>query len=130
VREVLTVDVLDAVEAWEPYVERFALLDVYDSVTVEDVRHVNTFDYDLVVFGDVLEHMTREDASNVYNLARAQAGAVIVSMPIVHYPQGEFDGNPFEVHVVDHWEHEQILDAFAGITEFRLFDVTGVYVAS
>ena len=130
VRQVLTVDVLDAVEAWEPYVERFGLLDIYDSVTVEDVRKVTKFDYDLVIFGDVLEHMSREDAFAVYSLAREQAKAVLVSMPIIHYPQGESEGNPFEVHVVDHWEHDDILAAFPGLTEFRLFDVTGVYLAA
>jgi 2-polyprenyl-3-methyl-5-hydroxy-6-metoxy-1,4-benzoquinol methylase len=130
VRQVLTVDVLDAVEAWEPYVERFALLDIYDAVTIEDVRKVTKFDYDLVIFGDVLEHMSRDDAVAVYGLARAQAKAVIVSMPIIHYPQGEEEGNPFEAHVVDHWHHEDILAAFEGLTEFRLFDVTGVYLAA
>ena len=130
VRQVLAVDVLDAVEAWEPYVERFALLDIYDAVTIEDVRKVTKFDYDLVIFGDVLEHMSRDDAVAVYELARAQAKAVIVSMPIIHYPQGEEEGNPFEAHVVDHWHHEDILAAFEGLTEFRLFDVTGVYLAA
>jgi cyclopropane fatty-acyl-phospholipid synthase-like methyltransferase len=130
VRQVLTVDVLDAVEAWEPYVERFGLLNIYDTVTVEDVRRVTKFDYDVVIFGDVLEHMSRDDAVSVYGLAREQAKAVIVSMPIIHYPQGDEEGNPFEAHVVDHWHHEDILEAFEGLTEFRLFDVTGVYVAA
>jgi len=130
VRQVLTVDVLDAVEAWEPYVDRFDLLSVYDAVIIEDVRRVDKFDYDLVIFGDVLEHMSSEDAVSVYSLAREQAGAVIVSMPIIHYPQGESEGNPFEAHVVDHWEHDQILQAFPGLNEFRLFDMTGVYLAS
>ena len=130
VREVLTVDVLDAVEAWEPYVDRFGLLDIYDAVTVEDVRRVTKFDYDVVIFGDVLEHMSQEDAVAVKALAREQAKAVIVSMPIIHYPQGDEEGNPFEAHVVDHWHHEDILEAFPGLTEFCLFDVTGVYVAS
>ena len=130
VRQVLTVDALDAVEAWEPYVERFGLLDIYDAVTVDDVRAVTKFDYDLVIFGDVLEHMSREDAIAVYSLARERANVVLVSMPIIHYPQGESEGNPFEAHVVDHWEHEDILTAFPGITEFRLFGVTGVYLAS
>ncbi len=120
---------LDAIEVWEPYISRFNLESIYDSVIRADVREWNDFSYDLVIFGDILEHMSKADAVKVWDKVRKQARAAIISIPIVHYPQGEAEGNPYEVHVEDHWTTQDILDTFDGITEHIEFDVTGVFLA-
>lgn len=119
----------DCIEIWEPYIDRFALRNIYDEVILGDAREHEDFNYDVVIFGDVLEHMTREDAVAVYEKARSQAKTVIFSIPIIHVPQGAYDGNPYEKHVEDNWRHEEILEWFPGISEFQEFRVTGVYVS-
>src|SRR6188768_2138336 len=72
-----------AVEAWEPYLDRFGLRCLYDVVVVADARRLVAPFYrsDLVIAGDVLEHMPRADAVRLLNKIRAHAAHVIVSVP-------------------------------------------------
>lgn len=93
-----------AVEAWEPYVAEFQLDTLYDRVVVADARHLTWLDYrsDLLIAGDVLEHMTRDDATRLIRRFRYAAANVIVSIPVLHLDQGAVNGNPYERHV-DHW---------------------------
>lgn len=128
VRAVGSVNRLNAVEAWEPYVAEFGLKNLYDNVYVEDVRSRTDFSYDVVIFGDVLEHMTKDEALEVFERARSQCKWIIFSIPIIHLPQGAYAGNPFEVHVHDNWTHEEIVEWFPGIERFETFRVTGMYL--
>lgn len=120
---------LTASEIWPAYVELFGLRDLYDTVHVEDIRRRNAFQFDLVIFGDVLEHMTKEDAVTVWGKVREQARHALISIPVVHFPQGEEYGNPHEAHVKDDWTHTEVLDTFPGITAYTVGDWTGAYWA-
>ena len=46
-----------AVEAWAPYIQEFALNNMYTEVFNHDIRDHENFNYDIVIFGDVLEHL-------------------------------------------------------------------------
>lgn len=120
---------LDAIEVWEPYILRFKLDEKYDKVFNIDVRSFFDWDYDLVVFGDVLEHMPKADAKFVWERVAKKAKYAIITIPIVHYPQGEEEGNPYEVHHVDDWNTQDVLDFFPGIVEHKQFEVTGAFFA-
>lgn len=93
-----------AVEAWEPYLAQFGLFGQYDAVITADARGLGApiFAVDLVIAGDVLEHMTREDAQGVLSRIRQTAGNLIVSIPVLHLDQDAVNGNPYERHI-DHW---------------------------
>ena len=99
----------DAIEVWDPYIRQFDLTKKYDHVYQVDVREFHLFRYDLVIFGDVLEHMSLEQAKDVWGRAAQQAAWGMISSPIVHYPQGAMFDNPFEVHVQDHLTADQIV---------------------
>lgn len=98
-----------AVEAWAPYVARFGLDGLYDAVVVADARRLVGPFYraDLVIAGDVLEHMPRADAVRLLDRVRAHAAHLIVSVPVLHLDQGAVYGNPLEEHV-DHWTADQM----------------------
>lgn len=93
-----------AVEAWEPYAARFDLVDHYDEIRITDARDLGpeAFPVDLVIAGDVLEHMTHDEARKLIAAVRAAAENFIVSIPVLHLDQGDVYGNPYERHV-DHW---------------------------
>ena len=129
VRDVAPSARLVGVEAWAPYVDEFWLRDVYDEVIVGDARELSNWNYDLVIFGDVLEHMSEADASLLWAKAASARCRVLMSIPIIHYPQCAEHGNPFEVHVVDDWSHERVLDTFSGIVDYECYAVTGAYLA-
>ncbi|MEO8828616.1 class I SAM-dependent methyltransferase [Lapillicoccus sp.] len=103
-------------EVWEPYVATYSLASHYTEVVIGDVRTTVLPDVDIVILGDVLEHMTRAEAVAVWaRAADAAQRAVYLSMPIVHYPQDEIENNPFEVHVEQDWDVASVLGAFEGV---------------
>lgn len=126
-----------AVEIHKPYVRKYGLKStktrtMYDEIHVMDAREAPEHLYyrDLVVAGDVLEHMPREDA--VALLQRIEAtGAwnILVSLPIVEAPQGEVDGNPHEEHV-HHWAAEdmdRVLGNLGGSLDVMHGETLGVW---
>ena len=98
-----------AIEAWEPYIAEYKLREIYDQVFVNDARDMGpwAFHTDLVIFGDVLEHMTQDEARKVLATAQQHAANIIVSIPVLHLDQGAVNGNPYETHI-DHWTYEQM----------------------
>ena len=53
------------VEVWQPYIELYNLKTVYDQIEQEDIRYIDYQKFgevDLVFAGDVLEHMTKDEA--------------------------------------------------------------------
>jgi predicted TPR repeat methyltransferase len=118
-----------AVEIWEENIDKYDLDNKYDTVFLEDARLFEDFDYDLVIFGDVLEHMSEADAVALWEKARSQAKAIFMSIPIVHLPQGAEGGNPFEIHVEDDYDHARVMQTFEGITESREYNRIGAYLA-
>ena len=121
--------IFDAVEVWEPYVDQFGLKRKYRNVFIEDARNHEDFNYDLVIFGDVLEHMKEQDAVDLWNRASSQSTFGLISIPTVHMPQDEIDGNPYEIHEEEDWSTERVLEKFKGIVEYRVFEQTGVFIA-
>ena len=115
-------------EIWEPYVRTYRLHEFYDEVLIGDARKVALPAADIVILGDVAEHMTESDAVHLWaRCAEAARLAVYLSIPVVHYPQDEIEGNPHEVHVDEDWDHDRVLASFAGIGEWWVGTEVGVY---
>ena len=130
VKKVLPESLVVGVEIWAPYVAEFNLNKIYDKVHICDARIYPDFNYDLVFLGDVLEHMTKDEAIDLWRKVSKQAKTAILSIPIINFPQShEHGGNPFEDHIKDNWTHDEVMTSFAGITGYRTFQVTGVYIA-
>lgn len=118
------------VEVWQPYYERFGLAYVYEYMWFADIRHCEIAeDYDIIFLGDILEHMTEAEALAVWEKCRARSRFVFLSIPTIHYPQGAWEGNPYEEHVDEDWSHERVMSAFEGIVSFENFPDTSSYVA-
>jgi hypothetical protein len=120
-------------EAWEPYVAKYHLASIYDRVVVGDIRQADWAalgPLDLVICGDVLEHMSKDEALSVLHKALDHAAVVLVSIPIVHAPQGEAHGNPFERHVKDDWSHAECLSSFPDVSIFLRGTEIGIYLLS
>lgn len=98
---------VDACEVWEPTVDAERLRSLYRAVFVQNVVDLvrepwwtDNDPYDLVIMGDVLEHMTRDDAKLVLNRIIDVGSDVIVVVPFM-YPQDEEDGNVYQCHIQD-----------------------------
>lgn len=116
------------VEIWEPYVRTYRLHEFYDDIVIGDARKVDLPPADIVIVGDVAEHMTESDALHLWTrCAEAARLAVYLSIPVVHYPQDGIEGNPHEVHVEEDWYHERVLACFPGVGEWWVGTEVGVY---
>jgi hypothetical protein len=85
---------------------------------------------DLVIIGDVLEHLEKPEARSVLMQLQAWTDHVLVSIPIRHYEQGEHEGNWFEIHRAQ-WRHEEMLRALGpGVVASVEGDILGYYLWS
>lgn len=85
-----------AVEVWHDtavYLSNF-----YDKVYEQNiVDFIYLEQYDLVIFGDVIEHLEVEDAQLCIARAKENAKAILIALPYDN-PQGAIYGNEAEIH--------------------------------
>jgi len=118
------------IEVWKPYITKYNLNVMYHEIYNEDIR---TFDYkklkwvDCTFAGDVLEHITKEEAIDVINKVFEISKIIIISIPIIYMPQEESENNPYEVHVKPDWTHTEVLDTFPYIQKYEVGKKIGVY---
>jgi len=113
--------VVNAVEIFNPYIERFGLHGIYGTIHVCPVAEIaeRNANYDLVIFGDVLEHMVKEEALKVWNQFKQNSRFLYLSLPCkiegkawsLGYEQelSEGDENKYELHQYD-WKYDEILN--------------------
>ena len=86
-----------AVELWPPSVEY--LREVYDETYEVDIRNFEYKQkYDLIIFGDILEHLSVEDAQHELDRAIQNSTYVLVAVPYM-LPQNAIHGNKAERHL-------------------------------
>lgn len=113
---------MDAVEVWKPYCKQLKPL-------YEEVFNMNIIDfryrfYDLIIFGDVIEHMTVEEAREVLNYAYWRCKDMVIAVPFL-YPQGEWQGNPYQAHKQPELTAELFAERYKGFDV--LFDTGNNY---
>lgn len=121
------------IEAWAPYIKQFNLFTRYHEIINQDIREAdydNLKPIDIAFAGDVLEHVTKEEAVDVVDKVLKISPYMVISVPIIYYPQGPLEGNPYEVHVKDDWSHEEIMSTFPQIKKAWTGNVVGCYLLS
>lgn len=91
---------MDAVEVFKPNAAQ--VMGYYDNVYAGDILtyEYSRGRYDLVIFGDVIEHMDVKKAQVVLRYAIERTRDILVGVPF-RYKQGELYGNPWERHIQD-----------------------------
>lgn len=100
--------IVDGVEAWEPYVKQNKLEGIYDTLYVSDVLDLDneTLDeYDLVVMGDVIEHIEKDKALDLLDRIK---GWIVIATPFNYFHTDE-GLPPTEAHV-SHWSLKDFKD--------------------
>lgn len=117
---------MDACEIWEPYVKEEELKKLYDKVFVKDICDLKFKWYDIIIMGDVLEHIEEEHAVRLIKYMYSRCKQIVAVIPYM-YPQGEVDHNPYEIHHQDKLTDSRITELY----NLRLLagdDVKGVYI--
>lgn len=103
---------MDAVEIFEAYA---LTLTGYRNVFITDVSALEYDWYDLIIFGDVIEHMTVEKAQAVLEYAKPRCRDMIIAVPW-EYEQGEVDGNIWQAHLQDDLTPELFAKRYHGFS--------------
>lgn len=115
-----------AVEVHQAYIDRYRLADVYDAVVCADARtYLAGHEADLVILGDVVEHVTMDEGRQMLRDAM-RSSAVLLSIPLGRYDQGPLDGNQHEAHLAT-WEHDDVFDVL-GPCDHVVGAVVGTYL--
>lgn len=94
-------NIIDCIEVFTPYIERFGLTKKYRNVFNVNVLDFDNFcDYDLLIMGDVLEHLSVVDAISLLKRITELGVPIIIQVPFM-YQQGVYDGNVYEIHLQD-----------------------------
>ena len=88
---------IDAVEIYEPYINKYGLRKKYDNVFVGDILTFDINDYDFIILGDVIEHLKPDDAINLIGKIIYTGKECLVAIPYT-MEQGEHEGNIYETH--------------------------------
>lgn len=107
--EYVMIERLDAIEIWQPYIDRYRLEDLYDKVVCVDAVEFQGWDeYNVIILGDVLEHLHRADALKLIEMLKEKKVKIFLTVPITPCVQdGRVYGNPYETHR-DQWTHEEL----------------------
>lgn len=95
------------IEIWAPYVDKYNLHELYQEVIIGDIRHVMFPQGDCIIFGDIVEHMPKNDAHDVLVRAISRYKHMVVSIPIGYFHQSQSEDNKFEAHL-SFWTFEEL----------------------
>ncbi|HUW62588.1 MAG TPA: tetratricopeptide repeat protein [Candidatus Bathyarchaeia archaeon] len=113
---------IDGIEVFEPYIQALQRA-VYSNILVEDIReavkHID--EYDLIIAGDVIEHLDKPDGEAVvealYDKARK---ALLINIPLDDgWDHPEAHGNPAELHR-SQWNPDDLVQYPGEFTRFSL----------
>lgn len=119
---------IDGLEVHLPYIERFGLREKYHKLFVCDLLSFDWLanSYDLVILGDVLEHLTANDAQSLLPRIKDSGAACFVSMPFLA-PQGRCRGNPYEAHQQDDLTPKLMSERYPTLSVLWRDDEYGIY---
>jgi hypothetical protein len=93
--------IVDGVEIYEGYIRdyhKYFYSNIYVMDALEFLRKLDK-EYDLINFGDVIEHFEKEQGEELVKLAVQKSRFVLITVPIgKHWPQEGTEQNPNEEH--------------------------------
>lgn len=104
---------IEAVEVFKPNIENYQLESKYKkvyNVNIKDFRYPK-FRYDIIIFGDIIEHLEVEEAEKVLMYAYERCKEMIVAVPYC-YKQGIEEGNVYEIHKQDDLTPANMLERY------------------
>ena len=91
---------IDAVEVYEPYIERFYLESKYDTVYHRNIMDFKFWAlYDFVILGDILEHLDKNCAEHLLHTIKQNSLECMVAVPYMMEQDGAEYGNAHETHL-------------------------------
>ena len=99
---------IDGVDAWSENIVEMGLNFIYDNIFIENVLDFEFDHYDLIIMGDVLEHISLKDSKALLNrfIDEDKVSKLFIQVPYMYENHEEWQGNPYEVHLQDEINEE------------------------
>jgi len=102
---------MDGMEIWLPYVVEYKLNELYDNVIIGNVMNYDISNYDVIIMGDILEHLSVEDGLSLMKRIEDKGQMCIVAVPY-KLEQGVCHGNEYEMHKQSDLTEEVMLSRY------------------
>jgi hypothetical protein len=97
---------VDAVEVFQPYIKEHNLDEKYKNVFQLDIMDFEFEYYDVVIFGDTWEHLTKKQCEEWYNKNKNKIGELIIIVPFQYEQEGTGE---FGLKIKnDYGKHQQV----------------------
>ena len=103
--------VIHAVEVFKPNIDNFELENKYETVFNADIKNFEYDFYNIIIFGDIIEHLTVEEAQKVLKYAYDRCDEMIVAIPY-KMEQGICEDNVYEIHKQPDLTPENVLERY------------------
>ena len=118
---------IDALEIFDPYIEKFNLKEIYNNVYNDNIIHFDIAEYDYIIMGDILEHLSIKDAKELIKKITHSGKKCLVAIPYT-MEQGEVNGNIYETHLQPDLTHEVFLFRYPMMKELYRNHEYGYYI--
>ncbi|MDD4001041.1 MAG: glycosyltransferase [Bacilli bacterium] len=119
--------VMDAVEVWEDNINKFNLKDIYRNLYKSDILAFDFEYYDIVILGDILEHLSVEEAQLLLDRMYNKCKQLLVVVPY-NYEQDDLGGNPYEIHKQPDLTEKLFLERYKGFKLLFGNDMYGYFI--
>jgi len=117
---------MDAVEIFEPNIKEHGLEQKYKTVYNLDIIDYKYYWYDLIIFGDVIEHMTVQNAQKVLEYAYPRCKDMIIAIPYL-WSQPEIYGNKWELHIQNDLTDKIFMERYKGFENILKYNDYAYY---
>jgi len=115
--------IIDAVEVWQENIDKFKLNEIYRKVYKSDILDFDFDFYDIIILGDILEHLEVEQAQNLINKLYKKCNQLLIVVPY-NYEQDDLGGNPYEIHKQPDLTEKLFMERYKG---FKLLFGNEIY---
>jgi hypothetical protein len=122
---------IDAVEVFEPYVRQYNLRSLYRNVYVENIMKsdIELHKYNMIILGDVFEHLSEEDALRLLEKLLSTQAEFIIAVPF-NAPQGAVNENVHEIHLQEKLTFASVLKKYKQLIPLCVRYDYGVFIRS
>lgn len=118
---------IDACEIFEPYIDQFGLKEIYNNVYNQNILNFSYKNYDYIILGDILEHLSVEDAKALITDISHNRIYCMVAIPYT-MEQGTVGGNIYETHLQPDLTHDIFLLRYPTMRTLFRNELYGLYV--
>jgi SAM-dependent methyltransferase len=118
---------LDCLEIFEPYIHQYELQKKYSQVFLGDIRDFDFSNYDFIIMGDVLEHLSVDDSTNILNKIYSENRGCLVAVPYL-CEQGTMEENVHETHLQPELTPELVIKQYPQLELLAKNQYYGYYI--